>query len=212
MRIRRIFGVLLMAVAFVSASVIPATANQPVAGSLAFRGTAHLNQFQCVLGNCSGSFTGTATGGLAGVANGIPWSAAIADVGFDVSFTYADSCFGVGIANGGGTIHSFLGKTTGTYGPVPGVLELPAPVTEVLIPFTLSWDRIGVTAVLSVDTDVRLRVVGPGPVLKWVDVVTDHQVTAVAAFVPLNAPSPGVCTGAETMTLDALVAAVVELS
>lgn len=212
MRTRRIFGVLVAVIAFAAATAIPAGASQPVAGALAFHGTAHLNQFQCVAGNCTGSFNGSATGSLAGVAGGIPWSADIADVGFGATFTYNDSCLGVGFADGGGTIHAFLGKTTGTYGPVPGVLELPAPVTEVLIPFTFSWDRIGATAIIDVGVDVSLRVVRPGPVLQWVDVVTNHQVEALASFVPLELPPPEVCLGGATMQLDAEVAAAVELS
>src|SRR5437867_2670027 len=103
MRIRRIHGLVLAVIALIVAGAVPAGASQPSAGALAFDGVAHLNQFQCAAGNCAGSYVGQASGSIGGIAAGVPWSATIAEVPFTASFTYGDSCFGVGIAEGGGT-------------------------------------------------------------------------------------------------------------
>jgi hypothetical protein len=212
MRSRHVYGLLLLVVAFVAASVMSADAAQTLAGALEFDGVAHLNQFQCPAGNCTGTYAGRANGSLSGIADGIPWNAEIAAVPFTADFLYGDSCLGVGRAVGTGTIHAFVGGVIGTYGPVPGVIELPSPVTEVLIPFTFSWSRVGTTALITVTLDVRLRIVRRGPVQDWVDVVTDRETFAVVAFAPLTVPSADVCTGNATTTLDAVVAAVAELS
>jgi hypothetical protein len=194
-RITQLLVSLCTALTLLGFAAVPASASQSVGGALEFNGNAYLSTFPCPAGNCSGSFLGMASGSVAGDSNGMPWTAVIANATFSASYAYGDSCFGIGLAAGGGSINTGVGATIGTYGPVPGVVALPYPVIGVNAPFSFSWTRVGLTAILDVRLSINLLVVQPGPTTTWINVLSNDDVLAPAAFVPTTVPS---CLGAPT--------------
>lgn len=147
-------------------------AGQPAhsvdAGGVAFEGTASLPKFPCALPTtCPATFTGTASGQLAGEQFG-PWEATIAAASVSTTnLVYSDTNCVTGTASGRATVTAGLGQVTGEYKPNNTVVLptpsnlLPLPIEGLTIDADFTWNRFGGTAaVVFANGVVRATVAG----------------------------------------------------
>ena len=148
-----------MVVGLMSGSTSPMAQAAQAGGALSFQGTAHLSAVPCA-STCSGTLAASAQGSLAGVdAQTVPWTVAFQGATIDAAFTYGESCVGLGIAQGSGTLQQGVGGEIGTYGPVAGAIA-PYPVVGLSVAFTFQWQR-ATTLITTQVSSVTLQVAQP---------------------------------------------------
>lgn len=195
MRRLRIAGVLAgFAISAAALLPSPVAAATVATGDASFTGTASLPTFPCPspppfgTGPCNGSFSGSWSGNLSGVAGTSPfdvtWSTS--GSGVSASFLYAEwQCAAgtetvLGIAQGSGTATAGPGQLQGKW-QVPGE-PFARDITAVSLSFTFAWTRLATSSVLVLNTStLTLTVSGIGTVT----VLTGQQV-GVAAFAPTS--------------------------
>lgn len=194
LRAAAIAAVLTAAIAGGAPPAPAAPTEQAAGGAVEFEGIAFLQEFPCPAGDCSGTFEGAATVTFSGRANDDPWAALAVAVPISARFTYADTCFGVGLARGRGHIDAG-GKATGTYGPqAPAESPFDGPSGSVVgmkVPFRFSWTRVGAAAIVEASGSGTLTLQSGGDV----EVFDSRPATGVATFALTSVPdclgSPG---------------------
>jgi len=180
----RIAVMTLLVAAGVALDAPSASALAPGGGSLALEVGADLPTFPCAPpAVCTGTFSGTISGELAGVENLNPWWAHVVLAPVSGSFTYSDMTVNcaLGQASGTGSVSVGDPNTYGAYGAVP----TPEGVTGFQLTFAFLYERYGVDAVLTVsNVNVNINTTTSG----WRRVLTNGFGNGAAQFAPIFSP------------------------
>jgi hypothetical protein len=202
-RIMRWAAVLALVAPLVVLSAPHAHAASATTGDAVFSGTASLSTFPCQQpppfgnGPCSGSFHGSWSGTLSGVAGTSPfqvaWSTS-SPFSVQASFSYYElQCLdgtetALGVAQGSGTASAGPGEVQGKLQNVGDTF--PRDVTRVDVTYAFTWTRVGNAAAMSfTPLTVVLAVSGIGSVT-----VVNSAQNGAAVFAPLQSTGTGVPT------------------